>query len=303
MIETPILDVLRSLQVHGETHIIGGYLRDKLAGVKPKDVDMVTRIPFATLKELIPNLHTTEQGEKLGVGRFQRHSYTFEITSISHDIKSELSTKDFVLNTLAHDGENLIDFFGAQEQIEKRVISPQDIFLQHTEHHPQAYLRAIRIASKINATLDPELLQVMKQQKNIFFSNHENRIRQEGYEILHSAYPQVGVHILYELGLLYHAHPLERTPLSFDPQDVPYILAFLSLTSNRALAKNYVRLFKLKPALADDALAIMKLDKVKKDTLPQREFNKYIKWMRYRLQLEPEKLQAFFAELKERFSK
>lgn len=302
MLETPILNVLRSFQVHGETHIIGGYLRDKIAGVKPKDVDMVTRIPFSTLKELIPNLHTTEQGEKLGVGRFQRHSYTFEITSISHDIKSELNSKDFILNTLAHDGEQLIDFFGAQDHIENRIIASQDNFLQHTEHHPQAYLRAIRIASKLNASLSPELLQAMKENKNIFFSNHDNRIRQEGYEILHSAYPQVGIHILYELGLLYHPHKLDRTPLKFDPRDISYILAFLSVTSNRALAKNYVRLFKLKPALADEALAVMKLDKLKKDAIPERDFNKYIKWMRYRLQLEPETLQSFFTELKERFS-
>lgn len=302
MIESPIFEVLKMFQQHSETYISGGIIRDFLLGIPPKDVDLITTIPFDKIKELVPRLHVTDKGEKVQVGRFQKNSFTFEITSYSGSYKEFVSHKDFTINTFLHDGKSLIDVADAQQDIKDRIIKPMEDFLTHTIEHPQAYLRAIRIASKINGKIDTSLLYLMKEKKEIFYRNNENRIRQEGYEILHNPHPYIGWNILFELGFLDSTINLSK-PIQFEPQDTPYLLAFLSLHSSIEAVEQFTKLFGFKESHLDEATYILNLTDANLSKLSPKQLSMAIKWNRYRFQHEPDKLQEFFIFLKEFYSK
>lgn len=302
MIEKPILDVLRRLQQHGNTYIIGGYLRDKILDIKPKDIDLVTAIPFHELEKLIPSLYSTEQGKEIGVGKFQKSGFSFEISSISNPIEEEILKKDYTINSLYHDGNELYIAEEAKKDLENRIIRPLDDFVSHCKERPQAYLRAIRIASKINGKIDSSLLYLMKGNLDIFFENNANRIRQEGYEILDSFYPQIGLNILHDLGFLKQSISLSSEQLHFDTQDKAYKLAFLSLHSTTEMIEEFARLFDFKHSYIDEMHEILALDSVDIKNANPRTLSRVIKWNRYKYQLEPDKLSAFLLQLKNHLS-
>lgn len=303
MIDSSVLHVLQSLQKHGETYISGGYLRDKLLNLPPKDVDLVTKIPFHELKVIIPNLQVTEQGEKVNVGRFQKHSILFEITSISGTIQDLVHRKDFTINTFFHDGKELYDFLGAEEDLKNRMIRPAEDFLSHTAERPQAYLRAIRITSKIDGFIDTPLLYLMKENFGIFSRNNDNRIRQEGYEILHSGHPQKGWNLLVKLGALTQYIKLPKPSVLFETQDTAFLIAYICHHNSKETMVEYMNLFKLKQSYLEEAEAILSIIKKEPSTLKPKELATLIKWNRYVHQNHPKKLQAFFDELKTFYKK
>jgi len=309
MIDTPVLETLMFLKKHGNAYITGGYLRDKLLAhytdvqIKPKDIDITTDIPFQTLKALIPKLHVTEQGEKLKIGRFQRRGMSYEIKSISIPIEEDIKQKDFTINSFYYDGEKIMDLYNGLDAIKSKEIIPLQDFLTHCKEHPQAYLRAIRLASKMNGTIAPSLFDIMKANQAIFFQNNENRIRQEGYEILHSSYPQVGITILKDLHLINNSLFLSKEALQFDVQDTPFLLGFLSVYSNTKLIDELQELFRIKPLHIEKMHEILKLDSLPLQELSPKQLTKVIKWTRYKYQLEPEKLEAFFIKIRTHLQK
>lgn len=303
MIDSSVLHVLQSLQKHGETYISGGYLRDKMLNLPPKDVDLVTKIPFQELKRIIPNLQVTEQGEKVNVGRFQKHSILFEITSITGTIQELVHRKDFTINTFFHDGKQLYDFLGAEEDLKNRMIRPAEDFLTHSSERPQAYLRAIRISSKIDGFIDTSLLYLMKENLGIFSQNNDNRIRQEGYEILHSGNPQKGWNLLVKLGLLTHYVKLPKPSITFEPQDTAYLMAYISHHNSTEAMVEYINLFQLKQSYIEESENILSIIQKDISTLHPRELAIVIKWNRYFYQHKPKKLQDFFDSLKSHYKK
>ena len=46
------IEILNKLNKNGKGYIVGGAIRDILLGLKPKDVDFTTNLPYETLKDL-----------------------------------------------------------------------------------------------------------------------------------------------------------------------------------------------------------------------------------------------------------
>lgn len=52
------IEILNKLNKYGKGYIVGGAIRDILLGLKPKDVDFTTNLPYGTLKTLFSGIYS-----------------------------------------------------------------------------------------------------------------------------------------------------------------------------------------------------------------------------------------------------
>lgn len=60
------IGILNKLNEYGKGYIVGGAIRDILLGLKLKDVDFTTNLPYETLKKLFSEYNLKEIGNLLG---------------------------------------------------------------------------------------------------------------------------------------------------------------------------------------------------------------------------------------------
>lgn len=134
---------------------VGGFVRDTLLGLKPKDIDYV--VVGATPEQMLAMgysqvgadfpvfLHPETQDEyalarverKVGVGY---HGFTVD-ASPEVTLEDDLRRRDLTINSMAMDDEgNIYDYFGGQEDLKNKV-------LRHTsEAFSEDPLRVVRLA-------------------------------------------------------------------------------------------------------------------------------------------------------------
>lgn len=200
ILENSTQEVLRRLQNHAPSYVIGGYLRDQLTGVEPVDIDIATEMPISDVKRLFPNLSATEKGWEFGVGRFNYHGKSYEFSTYeAGGFHKTLGERDFTVNSLYHDGTQLIDMHGGISSIEKKTLFPLESPDVHLYRNPQSFLRALRLSAHLGFGLSEDLLVGLHSHAAVFHSNSPTRIQQEGYRILSSSYPLIAFHYLGEL--------------------------------------------------------------------------------------------------------
>lgn len=211
------------MQKLAPSYLSGGYLRDQIIGVDSNDIDILTEIPITEVQKLFPKFQSTEKGLEFGVGRFVYNNLHFEVMSYGgQSIEEAILHKDFVMNSMYHDGESLFDPFNAQYDIKNKVIKSLEDPYTHFETNPQAYLRAIRFSGQLGFNLDDKLKGFLIKNTSIFFANNESRIQQEGYKIIQSPYPLNALQLLSELGIFNSFQELSL-PNEMLTQQFPYI--------------------------------------------------------------------------------
>lgn len=219
-----ILKILNKMQQKAPTYISGGYLRDSLIGIKPNDIDLLTEMTIEEVKEIFPQLNYTESGFEIGIGRIKYSGFEFEITSYSGEqLIDVVSKKDFTMNSLLHDGINLIDNFNALDDIKRKKIMSLHEPSKHFSKNPQAYLRAIRFTSQLDFELSENLYNFLKNNKSFYYENNESRIQQEGYKIARTPFPLKAIDYLNKLEFLNIDKPFNKTKEIPSLLDKPYM--------------------------------------------------------------------------------
>lgn len=149
------------LSPEGKTEVriyqVGGAIRDRLLGIKVKDVDWV--VTGATAEQMISAgykpvgkdftiyLHP-ETGEEYALARTKRDGDTRLIHDTSVSIEEDLSHRDLTINAIAMDEDGrLIDPYGGQTDVEKRVLRHvSDAF----KDDPIRVLRLARFAASLH---------------------------------------------------------------------------------------------------------------------------------------------------------
>lgn len=115
--------ILETIQKYGEGYIVGGYVRDSLLGLKPKDCDFVTNLSYEKLLEIFKEFHPKEIGKAFGIIQIKYKGTHYEIAKYRKDIgvpedrreqeveftdniMEDLKRRDFTINAVAFDGEN-----------------------------------------------------------------------------------------------------------------------------------------------------------------------------------------------------
>lgn len=233
--------IIQTLQGVGiPTLVVGGFCRDYLLGLEPKDIDLCTPLHpdevYDKLK-LIKNEHGVspriyETGRRFGTLGIKLCGELVEITSFrteqynkdnrkpevkfTNDLKSDLSRRDFTFNALAYDGKHFIDYFdGIKHLKEGKVVAVGNATLRLKEDFLRS-LRAIRFASKYNFTIDEFLFSRIQKFSYKILNISKERWMQELDKILISDYTDKGLDYLQESGLMKFMIPELVLQVSYD---------------------------------------------------------------------------------------
>lgn len=197
--------------------LVGGAVRDKLLGKKPKDLDYVA-------------LNTTEE-ELLGLGYkkissdfpvFQKSEnpdiqvslprkdykigsgYTgFKVSTENVSLEEDLLRRDFTINAMALDEENdqIIDPYHGQEDLKNKVIKHVG---DHFSEDPLRMLRAARFAARLNFSIHEETKSLILEMinKGMFSEIKPDRFFAEFNKSIAEGYGSEFVFHLSELQLL-----------------------------------------------------------------------------------------------------
>ena len=192
------IKILNKLNKYGKGYIVGGAIRDILLGLKPKDVDFTTNLPYGTLKTLFSEYTPKETGKSFGVLRIRINNIDYEIAkfrkdiygkekkvSFVDDIKNDLARRDFTINAMAYNQkEGIIDLYNGQKDIENRIIN----FIGNAEERiiedPLRVLRAFRFMSRLDFSLSENTIEAIKKQKDLLKNIPEERITMEFSKLL-----------------------------------------------------------------------------------------------------------------------
>lgn len=210
-----IKNILSKIENHGfEAYIIGGYVRDLLVGKSSFDIDICTN---ATPKELI-KIFPQSSTKNLGGIEFKIREYHFEITTYREEIKyknrkpieynyinnlvEDLKRRDFTINAICMNTKGeIIDLInGTKDLANLKIKMIGDIKIKIKED-PLRILRAIRIATHLNFSLDSELYKELKKEYKRVLELSNTRIKEELDKILLSENPKKGLKLLEELGI------------------------------------------------------------------------------------------------------
>lgn len=115
---------------------VGGYVRDTLIGIRPKDVDYV--VVGSNTEEMIANGYKQvgsdfpvfldpTNGEEYALARTERKTgkgYSgFSVETENVTLKEDLSRRDLTINAMAMDEDGVvIDYFGGQKDIKDKIL-------------------------------------------------------------------------------------------------------------------------------------------------------------------------------------
>ncbi len=122
-------------------------------------------------------------------------------------LEEDLVRRDFTINALAYDGEDLIDITDGLQDLEKKVVKAvgdPDIRFQEDALR---LIRAIRFCSQLEFTLDEKTKDSIQKNAHLIQNVSWERIRDEFLKILASNHPADGVLFLKQTGLLGYILP------------------------------------------------------------------------------------------------
>src|ERR1043165_6080861 len=218
-IDADALKVLYRLrQFNYAAYLVGGSVRDLLIGRRPKDFDVGTSAHPYQVKKLFRNCwiigrrfrlaHVKFGNKVIEVATFRRQlAPGEEIVAegvpapdpttpqgqhlIHHDNtfgtpEEDAFRRDFTINALAYDISNfsVIDYVGGLEDLRAgivRSIGDPDVRLKED---PVRMLRAIALASRLDFTIEPTLLQSIRTHRHEIAKSSQPRLLEEYYKIL-----------------------------------------------------------------------------------------------------------------------
>lgn len=214
-----------------EAYVVGGYVRDELLerGFQ-KDIDITVigdGVGFASLVASQFEGARLVVYEKFRTAAVQIGEHTIEFVGARKEsyrstsrnpiteegsLEDDLLRRDFTVNALAVSlnvtsfGE-LIDRFDGLRDMEERILrtplEPEQTF----SDDPLRMMRAARFASQLDFYVEREAIEAMQRMAERIEIVSQERITDEFVKIMESPRPSIGLHLLYDSGLMYHVFP------------------------------------------------------------------------------------------------
>src|SRR3989338_752979 len=222
--------------------LVGGFVRDSILKLQPKDIDMeVYGVSYEmlnnALEKLFPN-QIIEVGKSFGVFKIRQQNFEIDIalprteskTGTGHKafatksnpditVTEALSRRDFTINTIALDPltKEYIDPYNGQKDIADRilrVVNPQKFI-----EDPLRVYRALQLVGRFNITVEPGTLELLKRMVSSgeLGTLSKERITEEWRKLLlKSKRPSLGFTLAMDLGIIEKYFPelyiLKSTP-------------------------------------------------------------------------------------------
>lgn len=214
-----------------QAFVVGGYVRDRLLGRATKDIDIVcvgdgiqlahqvSSMMYPKPKVAVYSRFGTAMlrydGIEIEFVGARKESYQFDSRKPDvqeGSLEDDQHRRDFTINALAvglneDDFGQIIDPFGGLSHLEqKRIKTPLEPG-QTFSDDPLRMLRAIRFATQLGFTIDPETFQAIGRHKQRIHIISKERIATELEKILLTQKPSVGFSLLFDSGLLHLVLP------------------------------------------------------------------------------------------------
>lgn len=224
---TKIMQELKSLFKGYEIYIVGGAVRDMVLGRETKEYDFCTNATPDIIKEKLSAFGGSVYaiGEKFGTIGCVRDDVEIQITTFRAEtynglsrkpdvsfhgtLEDDLSRRDFTINSMAWDGEKLVDPFRGAEDLKNKIVRFTGVPEQRIKEDPLRLLRAVRFTCELKFTMDEETLLSVTEHSDELSRISSERIAQEMDKMLLSEKPSAGLRLLYQTHLYKHFLPLE----------------------------------------------------------------------------------------------
>lgn len=215
--------ILETIQKYGEGYIVGGYVRDSLLGLKPKDCDFVTNLSYEKLLEIFKEFHPKEIGKAFGIIQIKYKGTHYEIAKYRKDIgvpedrreqeveftdniMEDLKRRDFTINAVAFDGENYRYVEHAVEDIMNKNLRFVGEASERIKEDPLRVMRFIRflVTKNLNNKNDTEqILPYIPLVKKLSME----RMRDEFSKIITADDAHSAIELLEKTGILEYLIP------------------------------------------------------------------------------------------------
>lgn len=228
-LENKIFEIISkaSQELHLESYVIGGFVRDYLLQRDfKKDIDIVaigSGIELALkVSELLPNKPKVQVFKNYGTAMLRYKEIDIEFVGARKESYSENSRnplvengsleddqnrRDFTINALAFSLNqinygDLVDSFNGLKDLENKILrTPLSPDVTYSDD-PLRMLRAIRFATQLNFTIEAKSLEAISENASRIKIISGERIVDELNKILSTEKPSIGFLHLYKTGLL-----------------------------------------------------------------------------------------------------
>ena len=187
-IDKDVLSIAERLDIEGySSYVVGGFIRDSILGLVPKDFDIATDATPEQIRRIIPKSRIIGRRFKIVHARFGRKIIeisTFRSSDQRHiekssqglvlrdntygSIEEDAFRRDFTINSLYLNIKtmDILDFVGGYQDLNNKRLKSIGDSSKRFREDPVRILRAIRFKAKLGLELDPEL------EKNIVSLSH-----------------------------------------------------------------------------------------------------------------------------------
>jgi len=212
-----VISILQRLKKSGfDGFVVGGAVRDLLTGRPVDDWDFTTN---AVPEEIQKVFHASFYDNKFGTVGIPRDGSVFEVTTFrteqgysdkrrpdkvewGKNLEEDLSRRDFTINSMALSEAGIIDPFGGQKDLDKKIIRGVGDPNQRFGEDALRMMRAIRLGAELGFGIEEKTLEAIKNNKDLIKQISWERIRDEFLKIIDSDFPADGIKLLHSTELL-----------------------------------------------------------------------------------------------------
>ena len=202
-----------------EIYVVGGAVRDLLTGKIVTDWDYTTNATPESIQEVFPSSFYDNSFGTVGIPS-QSDLHPHEITTFRTEhgysdsrrpdevkwgksLIEDLKRRDFTINAIALSAnKEITDPFNGQKDLKKKIVKavgePQERFGEDALR----MMRAIRFASQLGFTIESNTLDAISTHATLINKVASERVRDELFKIFLSPYPDEGITLLRNTGLL-----------------------------------------------------------------------------------------------------
>jgi len=218
------------LQEHGhQAYVVGGAVRDLLAGIVPKDFDVATDATPEQVRGIFRRsriigrrfriVHVMDGGETIEVSTF-RAGIAHEAETDKHgrvlrdnvfgNMEEDAARRDFTINALYYDptAETITDFHHGVADLKQKTLRIIGDPKKRYREDPVRLLRAVRMAAKLGLAIDPAARAPIREMAELLENVPAARLFDEMLKLLISGHAVECLKQLREEGLHHGLLPL-----------------------------------------------------------------------------------------------
>ncbi len=171
--------VLNRLNEQHEAVLVGGFVRDRLLGLDPEDLDIATSAKPEEVRRCFPDFPVLNTGLKHGTVTVLIDHQPIEITTyriekeyldhrhpsaveFTQDLRQDLARRDFTINALCLNQQQvLIDYFNGLQDLQQQCIRAIGDPHQRFQEDALRILRALRFSAQLHFTIEAKTRQAL----------------------------------------------------------------------------------------------------------------------------------------------